>query len=187
MNLQFNIQLAIFISGTIIILFVSKKSLRNYKAHGFYRFIVFEFTLLLIALNIPYWFSNPFYPFQLISWIFLTFSIYPLIAGVYLIKKYGDSGKREENSANYNFENTTNLVTNGIYKYIRHPMYSSLLFLGLGALFKHVNVITIFIAICIIVFLVFTAKAEEIENIIFFGQPYQDYMRKTRMFIPFVF
>lgn len=181
------IQTTIFVSGTIIIVLVSKKSLLNFKVHGFYRFFVFEFTFLLVVLNFPYWISRPFYPLQIISWIFLTCSLYPLIASVYLIKRYGNSGKREEKSANYNFENTTNLVTNGIYKYIRHPMYSSLLFLGLGALFKNPSVMTILLAISIIIFLVLTARTEEKENINFFGQPYQDYMKKTRMFIPYIF
>ena len=180
-------QLIIFISGTIIIVLISKKSLRNFKVHGFYRFFVFEFTFLLVILNFPYWISRPFSPLQIFSWIFLTCSLYPLIASVYLIKKFGNSGKRDEKSANYNFENTTSLVTNGIYKYIRHPMYSSLLFLGLGALFKNITGITILLALSIIIFLVFTVKAEEGENINFFGQPYKDYMKKTKMFIPYLF
>jgi protein-S-isoprenylcysteine O-methyltransferase Ste14 len=36
-------------------------------------------------------------------------------------------------------------------------------------------------------FLTLTAKAEESEDIRFFGPAYQDYMRRTRMFIPFLF
>ena len=95
--------------------------------------------------------------------------------------------KKEDRSANLNFENTTNLVKAGIYKYIRHPMYSSLLFLCLGTLFKNISVITILLAASIIIFLVLTAKVEEKENIIFFGHPYEDYMKKTRMFIPYIF
>ena len=181
------IQMTIFVIGTIIILFVSKKSLGDFKAHGFYRFFVFEFTLLLVALNIPFWISKPFSPLQILSWIFLTFSLYPLTASVYLLKKLGGPRKRDEQSANFKFENTTRLVADGIYKYIRHPMYSSLLFLCLGALLKNISVYTILIAISTIVFLIFTARAEEKENIKFFGQPYQDYIRKTEMFIPYIF
>jgi protein-S-isoprenylcysteine O-methyltransferase Ste14 len=36
-------------------------------------------------------------------------------------------------------------------------------------------------------FLTMTAKKEEVENLRFFGDPYQSYMKKTKMFIPFLF
>jgi protein-S-isoprenylcysteine O-methyltransferase Ste14 len=36
-------------------------------------------------------------------------------------------------------------------------------------------------------FLVATARIEEAEDIRFFGSAYQAYMKRTRMFIPFVF
>lgn len=187
MDLLSIIQIAGFTVGTIIIFYISKKSLRNYKVHGFYRFFVFEFTLVLIVINIPHWFFRPFSTLQIISWIFLTISLYPLILSVYLFNKLGGVRKKEDRSANLNFENTTNLVKDGIYKYIRHPMYSSLLFLCLGTLFKNISVLTILLAVSIIIFLVLTAKVEEKENIIFFGHPYEDYMKKTRMFIPYIF
>ena len=38
-----------------------------------------------------------------------------------------------------------------------------------------------------VVFLVFTARADESECIQFFGSAYNEYMKKTKMFIPFVF
>jgi len=36
-------------------------------------------------------------------------------------------------------------------------------------------------------FLLATAKAEEVENVRYFGAAYQTYMQRTKMFIPFVF
>jgi protein-S-isoprenylcysteine O-methyltransferase Ste14 len=36
-----------------------------------------------------------------------------------------------------NIETTTSLVASGIYKYIRHPLYGSLIFLGAGCFFKN--------------------------------------------------
>jgi protein-S-isoprenylcysteine O-methyltransferase Ste14 len=95
--------------------------------------------------------------------------------------------KRIDNTANFDFENTVNLVTGGIYKYIRHPMYGSLLFLVVGALLKHVASVTIALTAAAILFLILTAKIEEKENIRFFGSPYEAYMDKTKMFIPFIF
>ena len=186
MNLLTIIQLVLFFLGTIFLIIVSNKSLRSFKVHGFYRFFVFEFTLTLIVLNIPYWFTNPFSVLQIISWLLLSVSILLVIQSFYFLSKYGGSKKRIEYSTNFEFGNTISLVQEGIYRYIRHPMYGSLLFLTFGAMFKYISIITVSLAVLTLVFLIFTAKIEEKENIKYFGFDYEEYMKKTKMFIPFV-
>jgi protein-S-isoprenylcysteine O-methyltransferase Ste14 len=37
------------------------------------------------------------------------------------------------------------------------------------------------------IFLFFTAKADEAECLQFFGDEYQAYMRRSKMFIPYIF
>jgi len=179
-------QIVLFILGTIFILFISKKALRSLRHHGFYRFFVFEFTLVLLLLNVPHWFDFPFSFHQIVSWILLVYSGFLLFQSVYFFKKYGGSKQRRENTANLEFENTSSLIQKGIYKYIRHPMYVSLLFLDLGAMFKNITIITLSLAGAATIFVVLTAKIEEKENIKFFGAGYDDYMKKTKMFIPFI-
>jgi protein-S-isoprenylcysteine O-methyltransferase Ste14 len=66
-------------------------------------------------------------------------------------------------------------------------MYSSLLFLTWGVLFKDLSWLSGIFALAATVFLVSTAKAEEAENIRFFGTSYQTYIKQTKMFIPFLF
>ena len=180
-------QLVVFILGTTFIVFLSKRSLQSFKHHGFYRFFVFEFTLALILLNIPHWFDYPFSLQQIVSWILLIYSGSLIIQSVYYFQKYGGSKQRGENTLNFKFEDTTLLIQEGIYKYIRHPMYGSLLFLDLGAMFKNITVITISLAAAAIIFVVLTGKMEEKENIIFFGADYEEYIKKTKMFIPYIF
>ncbi len=187
MNLLSAVQIIIFIVGSFSLILISKKPLLNHKAHGFYRFFVFEFALVLVLLNAPFWFANPFSFQQILSWILLIVSIYFLLGSVYMLKKTGGSKSRENNSANFNFENTVNLVTEGVYKHVRHPMYSSILFLCLGTLFKNLSVLAILLASFAILFLILTAKVEEKENISFFGNTYSKYMKGTKMFIPFIF
>jgi protein-S-isoprenylcysteine O-methyltransferase Ste14 len=109
------------------------------------------------------------------------------VQSVSFLKKIGASNKRAEGSTNFEFEDTANLVKVGVYKYIRHPMYGSLLFLCLGAVFKNISVVTILLSVLIILFLVLTAKVEEKENINFFGNSYSEYMKETKMFIPYIF
>jgi protein-S-isoprenylcysteine O-methyltransferase Ste14 len=181
------IQLIILISGTLFLVYISRKALFNLKAHGFYRFFVFESCLLLVLLNIPYWFIKPLSAMQIISWAALIISLYLLYQSITFLKKIGGSKDRGTESANYKFENTVNVVKEGIYKYIRHPMYGSLLFLALGAFFKNASVYSIILVITAIIFLILTAKTEEKENINFFGTPYTDYIKETKMFIPFIF
>ena len=186
MNSLAVLRIILLFFGTLFFLYISKKTLFNVKVHGFYRFFVFEVILFLIILNIPYWFSSPLSTLQIISWIFLTISIYLVIASIYYLKKVGSYRKRDLESANFKFENTANLVKDGIYKYIRHPMYSSLLFLSIATMLKNLTLLTILLTIIIIVFLILTAIIEEKENKKYFGQVYDEYMIMTKMFIPFM-
>jgi protein-S-isoprenylcysteine O-methyltransferase Ste14 len=59
--------------------------------------------------------------------------------------------------------------------------------LGWGIFFKNPSWLGSILAIAASVFLVLTARFEEAENIRFFGGDYLAYMRRTRMFVPFVF
>ncbi len=83
-------------------------------------------------------------------------------------------------------EKTTQLVTGGIYQYIRHPMYGSLLFLGLGIFFKSPSLWSGGLLALVIMFLYLTALIEEQENIQYFGKEYIRFMGVTKRFIPFV-
>jgi protein-S-isoprenylcysteine O-methyltransferase Ste14 len=125
---------------------------------------------------------------QIIAWILLFAALIPLAFGVNALKSRGKPNANRENDPSLlAFEKTTQLVTSGIYKYIRHPLYSSLFLLTWGIFFKNLSVEGIVLAIAATVFLVFTAKADETECIHFFGADYQTYMKHTKRFIPFLF
>jgi protein-S-isoprenylcysteine O-methyltransferase Ste14 len=181
------IRITLFILVSIFLVIFSWRPLQNPRSHGFYRFFAFEGILILLLLNIPLWLKNPFSPLQLISWTFLLFSILFVVQGFYLLRKLGGSGGREVSSENVAFENTVNLVTDGIYKYIRHPMYSSLLLLAWATFLKHITFYGILVVLITTGFLVVTAKIEEQENIAFFGSSYREYIKRSKMFIPYLF
>jgi len=173
------IKLVIFaiVSGGII--FVSWTSFRNPRSHGFYRFFAFESTLVLILLNLDNWLRDPFSIHQIVSWLLLFVSIVLVAHGIYLLRVVG----RPKSG----IESTTTLVMVGAYKYIRHPLYSSLLFLAWGVFFKDVSLLGGILTSVATAFLIVTAKMEEAENIQKFGVEYAAYMKTTRMFIPFLF
>jgi protein-S-isoprenylcysteine O-methyltransferase Ste14 len=172
-------KLVIFVIVSVGILIFSWKPLCNPRSHGFYRFFVFEGILFLILLNMEHWFQNPFSPLQIVSWLLLIISLFLAVHGFYLLRAIG--------KPKGSFENTTKLVRIGAYRYIRHPLYSSLLFLAWGAFFKNVSVTGGILAVAITAFLIATAKVEEKENLQRFGDEYAAYVKATRMFIPFLF
>lgn len=66
-------------------------------------------------------------------------------------------------------------------------MYSSLLFLAWGIFFKAPSWLGGLLALAATLFLVATSRVEEAENLRFFGEAYREYMKQTKMFIPFLF
>jgi protein-S-isoprenylcysteine O-methyltransferase Ste14 len=178
---------SLFILISLILLWVSRRPLRNFRSHGFYRFFAFEGVLALVLINHPYWFDEPFALRQLLSWTLLICSVGFVIHGVHLLHIVGGRGDRHDMPENLAFENTVKLVKVGLYRFIRHPMYASLLLLAWGALLKNPVPLTVALAVATTLFLVVTARVEERENLRFFGSQYQDYCRQSKMFIPFVF
>ena len=177
----------VFAIGSIPIVWLSRRSLLRPTTHGFSRFFAFEAIFALIVLNAPHWFEHAFGAQQLVSWFLLVVSIVLVVWGVILLRRFGRSRPTAVGSPEFEWENTEALVTTGIYRYIRHPMYSALLFLAWGALLKSVSIITLVLAGVATLAVAATAKAEEVENVARFGNVYRGYMKRTRRFVPFVF
>lgn len=181
-------KLVIFAVVSAGILYLSRAALRAPRSHGFYRFFAWEGILVLGLLNLEQWFVDPWAWHQLIAWTLLLVAFIPLGFGVRALITRGKPGPQREGEAHLlAFEKTTTLVTTGIYRYIRHPLYSSLVFLTWGIFFKAPGWAGLLLALGVMVFLVATARADETECRRFFGPPYQAYMRQTKMFVPFLF
>jgi protein-S-isoprenylcysteine O-methyltransferase Ste14 len=148
-------------------------------AHRWYRFLAFESVLALIFLQAEVWFLDPLQPLQIISWVSLVASIYLAVSGVVLLYKRG--------APEGDLEETTQLVTTGIYRYLRHPLYASLLYFGFGAALKQINLPSIGLLILVSLAVVGTARVEEQDNIARFGEAYAEYLKETKKFIPFLY
>lgn len=169
----------ILAGGTVfIILFSWFLSIKYRRYHGIARFFAFESVYLLMLLNYKVWFLSPFTGKQILSWILLTFSAYIVIAGYLTLKRKG--------KPDINFENTSVLVRSGLYRYIRHPLYLSILLFGTGVVLKQPGAIQLLLGSINIVAVYITAKIEEKEMISRFGDEYRDYKLGTKMFIPFL-
>jgi protein-S-isoprenylcysteine O-methyltransferase Ste14 len=186
------LQLILFLLASGPILYISRRALRQPRSHGFYRFFAWEIILILFLRNMPVWFSGPLAWNQLISWFLLIICCVPVILGTRMLKQARQEGSNasaqsRQDEPLFEFEKTTALVTSGIYRYIRHPLYSSLLLLDWGIFFKRPDLVGLLLALAASLFLGVTASMEEIENLRFFGAAYQDYKRHTRRFIPYLF
>jgi len=178
----------LFFAASVALLPLSWRSLRHPRTHGFYRFFAFESLLALILLNAPLWFRKPFSARQWVAWCLGAASIVLAIEGFRLLHLIGRPGPSSAQSANLPFENTTQLVTTGAYRWIRHPLYASLLALAWSAYLKHpLEVCSILLTLSTSGFLLAAAVAEERENLQRFGAAYACYMRSAKRFIPFVF
>jgi protein-S-isoprenylcysteine O-methyltransferase Ste14 len=171
--------LFILIPGTLLIMVFSwLLSIRRKRYHGIARFFSFESIFIIVLLNVKIWFREPFSMLQIISWILLISSIYFAIAGFILLKRVGKPDS--------NFENTSVLVKEGFYKYIRHPLYLSLFMVGTGAMLKDPGFPQLVLGAINLVAVWLTARIEEKEMIARFGGEYEKYMKGTKMFIPFI-
>jgi len=80
------------------------------------------------------------------------------------------------------------LVTSGIYRLVRHPIYTSyiLLFLGHMILFQSFWATLLLGAVCALWFGI-RIRIEEAMLLQQFGEEYERYMRRTKRLVPFVF
>lgn len=180
------LRMTVFVIGALYFVWVSRRALRNPRCHGFYRFFAFVGILALVLLNAPYWQLDMFAPRQLLSWACLLASIAYIVLGLRALRRIGGQRERANARENFAFENTEQLVTVGLFRWVRHPMYGALMLLAWGAFLKHIDPVSIGLVLAISGFLAATAMIEERENIAFFGDDYRTYMRSSKMFLPFL-
>lgn len=147
--------------------------------YRFARFLAFESILSLIFLNAKSWFQDPYSWTQILSWICLSGSLALAGSGFFLLKTRG--------VPQGDFEDTTVLITTGIYGKIRHPLYGSLIVFGLGGFLKDPSLLGGLLLGTTILGALLTAGIEEQHNLERFGEEYRVYMKGTKRFLPFIY
>ncbi len=79
------------------------------------------------------------------------------------------------------------IVRRGAYRYIRHPLYLSLILFAIGAYLKSPAWLSTCLLGVAVGSLWVTSRVEERENLSRFGESYRDYMRSTKGLVPFLF
>ncbi len=78
------------------------------------------------------------------------------------------------------------LVTDGAYRYVRHPQYLGLILLTVGLLIQWPTIVTLAMWPVLIIMYYRLAKKEEDEATLAFGERYEEYKRRTPMFLPVI-
>jgi len=177
-------QWLVLIVGAGVVIFLSRHALLHPGSHGFYRFFVLLAILGLIVINLPCWLTGEYTLQRLFATSLLFVSLFLVLAGVWQLWRQGRPGAERDDPSLLGFEATQHLVTTGVYAWIRHPMYASLLFLAWGVLLKQPSLPGLVLALAATGFLVLTALADERECQAWFGDAYRDYCRRSWRFIP---
>jgi protein-S-isoprenylcysteine O-methyltransferase Ste14 len=172
------IKAIIFAVLSTVIVLKFRKELLAFRRHGPYMFVAAEGLLLLFIFNGGSLFEDPFTVRQSFSWALMMVSAAFALFAFYGLRRYG--------RAVQHWENTTRLVQEGVFKYIRHPLYASLMFLAAGMLLKDVSLWAALACILTVCFLVAASRVEERENAAKFGEEYERYKLRTKRYLPFI-
>jgi len=145
--------------------------------YGFWSFILLLFMQFFLHLSIlP---IRIFFPIDQMGFLCVLIG---LGLGVVARKQLADNWA---NSWEYQIKQKQELVTTGIYGVIRHPIYASFWIAAIGAeLVAKSWLFVIFLSYLLVCY--HQAKKEEILLEKHFGSTYKTYMKRTKMFIPYL-
>lgn len=90
-------------------------------------------------------------------------------------------------SYEYQIKKSHELISHGIYSYVRHPIYGGLIFMVSGVLLVSGSYTFIIGLVLMLIAGEIFAKREEKLLTKHFGKKYIEYMKTTKKFIPFVY
>jgi len=111
----------------------------------------------------------------------LTVFLVGLVVGIFALLR----NKLDNFNIQPKMKENAELITSGIYAYVRHPMYLAVILMMLGVLISSPTLLETFLLGLLLVVLLLKAKKEEAiwsqEN-----EAYVAYKKRTKLFIPFV-
>ena len=186
----FSLGMMAFISGLAFLLFIHisyfPRELNNSPAIP-----TFPPLIMLLSLNLGFFIGiSNLYIIQLYKLptffdIFRSPELGGLVIFVSFMLIFLSVGLFRQNEEDPNPTTQSNkLITGGIYKYIRNPMYLALVILqiglGISLSFLHISLMSIFTAIALHYFII---KREETYLRNLFGVEYENYKEKSRRWI----
>jgi protein-S-isoprenylcysteine O-methyltransferase Ste14 len=180
------LRLVIFIIASAAIYHISRPSLRSHRPHGFYRFFAWEAVLALVLLNLNIRAYRPSSAHHAMAIVCLILSGLLGVHGFRMLSREGRPDDQRADPTLMRIEKTTVLVTTGAYRHTRHPLYTSFLLLTWGSYLFIPSLQAGLLAMVTTLIVIKAARVEEKENLLYFGTAYKEYVKRTKMFIPFI-
>jgi protein-S-isoprenylcysteine O-methyltransferase Ste14 len=140
---------------------------------------LFVIPAIYVLTGFPAALDRPFVPW--IAWL----GIVPLIAALWLFRRsHADLGRNWSISLEVREQHA--LVQGGVYRRIRHPMYTSFFLLGVAQLLLLPNWLAGFAGIAGAGVFVFRVRREERMMLESFGEEYRAYMARTKRIVPWI-
>ena len=128
-------------------------------------------ALFVASLGIPY-------PIQILSVLFVIFG---LVIAIIARRTLADNW-----SGMIELKKGHELITKGIYGYMRHPIYTGLLLMGFGTVLFFETPYLILTFVLMIVLLIIKLRKEEQLMTEYFPKEYPQYKRRVRALIPHI-
>ena len=166
-------------------LFVKKSLTKQGPGWIIWRVAVALFVILFIRLNKSGALSFFRFSFQSYFSFLIPGSVLTVLGLFGAIWARFHLGRNWSGYATYKEDQT--LVTTGPYKYVRHPIYTSMILMFIGTILYYGSLfMSVAFAILAIDFILRTGKEEAIM-IELFGEKYTEYMKRTKRLIPFIY
>ncbi len=176
----------VFISIDIVIRPISPKEDQYSRLIPAISFLSMPIAVVLPYLEYKIIISEIFILSQFSTYFFLIGIILLILGGLILLLSRIQLG--EYGGPRIVIEEAHQLITNGIYKYIRHPMYLGflILFFGYSLSFGSIIMTTL---ITFLLFLIFKSRMEIEEKLLIakFGKKYHLYIECSKKLIPYIY
>jgi protein-S-isoprenylcysteine O-methyltransferase Ste14 len=172
------LKIFIYLTSALVIFILFRGRLHSKTPHSPYLFFALLALLLQLVLNLDFLYTRRIYPLGILSTLFFSGGLFFVLAASYSLKKFGTPVPC--------WEETVHLVTQGIYRYVRHPFNTGLILLSLGILLRRMNLTSALSCTLSLILLLAATIKEEAENRMKFGSVYNSYIKATKAFIPFL-
>ena len=153
----------------------------NKRERLYLLFVCIGFQLLPLIYILSSWFS--WFDYNLPKWTGLPALVLYFLGYWLFFRAYTDLGTSW--SPGWKIKGEPFLVTTGIFKLVRHPMYSAFAAIAIAQIFLLQNwVVGPAFLIPAIPFYLYRIRREEKQLLLYFGEVYQDYRTHTNALFP---
>ena len=127
----------------------------------------------------------PIYDNLLVSYIGILLMV---IGSIFLLSSRYQLNKHSYGGGSLSEEKEQTLLTQGMFKYIRHPIYAGglMITIGLELAFRSLIILSLH---TLIFFVIFRDRMQREETVLLgkFGTEYQEYITRTKRLIPYIY